>query len=171
MRWPWAQTSNAAINAGLSPSFSFHAGNYNTEVLVTPKSGATSFFSTNQWTPTFGGYVPGSGTIGWDYGTGRVLSLSTFSDNIALGDPNYDRLLGNSFNWATRTTSTPTTPSNPPPGSTTSTPTTPSNPPSSPLPSGETSAPEPSAFAVFALAGLGLWVASRSRREGADSIA
>ncbi len=149
-----AQTSNAALNAGLSPSFSFQAGGYNTEALLTPKSGATSFFATNQWSPTFGGYVPGSGTIGWDYGSGRVLSLSTFSDNTALGDPNYDRLLGNSFNWATGTTSTPITPSNPP---------------SSSPPSGETTAPEPSTLAVFALAGLGVWAASRSRRRGADS--
>ena len=91
-------TANSAINAGLPSTFSFTAGG-TTEQFITAKANATAFFSTNQWTATFGGYGPSDGSDGWNYGAGRVVSLSTFSDNVALSDSNYERMLTNSFGW------------------------------------------------------------------------
>ena len=35
-------------------------------------------------------------TIGWNYGAGRLFSLSTSHSNEALQDINYERLVGNS---------------------------------------------------------------------------
>ena len=43
----------------------------------------------------YGGTPPGDGVIGWNYGSGRVLSLSTLAGQMELGDPNYGRLFGN----------------------------------------------------------------------------
>ncbi len=93
-------TTDREINAGLPSSFSFEATSFNTEVLMVPKAGATGFFATNQWTATFGGAGVGYGSIGWDVGAGRILSLSTYSDNTSLSNADYDRMLGNSFVWA-----------------------------------------------------------------------
>lgn len=147
-----AQTSNPTINAGLSSTFSFTAGGFNTEQFITPKPNATSFFVTNQWTTAFGGlglgyggvYSEGSGAVGWNYGAGRVLSLSTFSDNVALSNATYDRMLTNAFNWATQTTGSPPSPF---------------------PPINEAPVPEPTTLTVFVLAGLGLLIGSRIRRR------
>jgi hypothetical protein len=92
-------TSNPLINAGLPSNFSFTAGDPS-EQFIRAKANATAFFSTNQWTSTFGGYGPSDGADGWTYGAGRVVSLSTFSDNSALSNSTYDRMLTNSFAWA-----------------------------------------------------------------------
>jgi hypothetical protein len=94
-------TSNSAINAGLPSTFSFPAGGTSTETEITPKAGATAFFTTNQWTATFGGVGVGYGSVGWNYRGGRVVSLSTYSDNVALGNATYDQMLTNSFNYVT----------------------------------------------------------------------
>jgi hypothetical protein len=136
-----SQTSDPIINAGLRPTFSFPASGIS-EQFITPKAGATSFFATNQWTATFGGYGPGAGSVGWNLGGGRVLSLSTFSDNVALSSPAYDRMLANSLSWAAQLSAGIYSP---------------------PVPT--LGVPEPTGAAVFALAGLGLWIASFARRK------
>jgi hypothetical protein len=100
-----SQTNDPILNAALPKSFGVPANandTYYTESYFKVQPGATSFFSTNQWTETFGGYGVGSAVAGWSFGQGRVLSLSTFSDNTALGDRNYEQLLGNSVNWVTQ---------------------------------------------------------------------
>jgi hypothetical protein len=128
-------TSNSTMNAGLPGIFSFTAGGgVPTEQLVTAKPGATAFFTTNQWTTTFEG-VP-YGVVGWNYGSGHVLSLSTFSDSVALSNATYDQMLTNAFNWVTQTS-----------------------------PTGEVPAPEPTSLTVFAAASVGLLIASRMRQR------
>ncbi len=94
-------TTNSVINASLPSTFSFTASGYTTETEIAPKTGATAFFATNQWTTTFGGEGVGYGTVGWNYFGGRVVSLSTFSDNTELGNASYDQMLTNSFNYVT----------------------------------------------------------------------
>ena len=42
-----------------------------------------------------GGAASGAGLIGWDYGSGKVLSFSTMAGTTELGDPNYAQLFGN----------------------------------------------------------------------------
>jgi hypothetical protein len=121
------------MNAGLPATFSFTAGGGDTEHMLTPKPGATGFFATNQWTATFGGEGVGYGIVGWNYGSGRVLSLSTFSDSVALSNATYDQMLANSFNWVTQTP-----------------------------PTAEVPAPEPTGLTVFTAAGVGILIASRS---------
>jgi hypothetical protein len=134
-------TSDSTMNAGLASSFSFTASGYNTEQFISPKQNATAFFATNQWTATFGGEGVGYGSVGWDYGAGRILSLSTFSDNVALSNATYDQMLANSFKWSEEG-SGGTALSNP-----------------------GVSAPEPTSLAVFVAAGLVLLVSSRTRRR------
>ncbi|MFI5454903.1 MAG: PEP-CTERM sorting domain-containing protein [Isosphaerales bacterium] len=135
-------TSDPVINAHLPASFSFTATGYYTESYILPRTNATAFFSTNQWTSVVGSsfagnFGAGAGAAGWNYGAGRVLSLSTFSDNVELGDPNYDRLLANAVNWATQSSGW-----SPPP----------------------VPAPEPSSIAVFLAAALGFFAIARKRR-------
>jgi hypothetical protein len=129
-------TSNPTMNAGLPGIFSFTASGYDTEHLLTVKPGATAFFATNQWTSTFGGEGVGYGIVGWNFGSGRVLSLSTFSDSVALGNATYDQMLTNSFNWVTQTS-----------------------------PTGEVPAPEPTSLTIFAVASVGLLIASRFQQR------
>jgi len=136
-------TSNPVINAQLPAAFSFTATGYYTETYILPRPNATAFFSTNQWTSgppsSFEGNLgAGAGAAGWNFGAGRVLSLSTFSDNVELGDPNYDRLLTNAVNWATQSSGW-----SPPP----------------------VPAPEPSSVAVFFAAALGFFVMARKQRS------
>jgi len=98
-----ALTNDPVINANLPSSFTFPAGNGSgsyTESYYLPKPGATTFFSTNQWTSTFGGYGPAYGVVGWNYGLGRVISFSTALDNTSLANPNFDQLVGNAVAWA-----------------------------------------------------------------------
>jgi type 1 glutamine amidotransferase len=133
-------TSNSTINAGLPSTFSFPAAGYSTEALLTPKLSTTGFFATNQWTATFGGEGVGYGSGGGGYGAGRILSLSTFSDNLALSNAAYDQMLVNALNWAGQTSG------------------------GTPVPYPDYAAPEPTSLLVFLAAGLGLLIASRIRR-------
>lgn len=118
---------------------------YDTETFYTPKPGTTAFFDTNQWSATFGGEGVGAGVVGWDFGSGRVLSLSMFSANSLLTDPNYDRLVGNSVRWSAH---------EPAAGPISTTPPDP----------GSTNVPEPGSLLVLGAAGVA-FVASRSRRR------
>jgi type 1 glutamine amidotransferase len=136
-----SQAADPVIGANLPSTFGIPAKGYYTETYLIPKAGATAFYTTNQWSSTVpqgtGFYMPisGAGVAGWNLGMGRVVNLSTFSDNTSLADPNYDRLLSNSVNWATRTADGSTQPFPPP------------SPPA---------VPEPTSLAVFCAAAAGL---------------
>ena len=85
--------TNSVLNKDLPPSFTFIAdSNGGTETYFQPKSGATAYYGSN-----FGGTPPGDsdGVIGWNYGSGRVLSLSTLAGQNELADPNYGTLFSN----------------------------------------------------------------------------
>jgi hypothetical protein len=45
--------------------------------------------------------------IGWNYGSGRVLSLSTLAGQTELGDPNYGSLFSNAVYFVDGTTAVP----------------------------------------------------------------
>jgi hypothetical protein len=88
-------TPNAVLNSGLPSSFTFNADNNGgTETYFQPKTGATVFYGSS-----FGGAPPGDGVIGWNYGSGHVLSLSTLAGQTELGDQNYGRLFSNGVSW------------------------------------------------------------------------
>jgi hypothetical protein len=152
-----ALTSDAVMNTGLPSTFSFSASGSNTETYLVPKpyasavTGITSFYSTNQWNDipgsNFRGNLgAGSGLIGGTFGNGRVVNISTWSDNTALSDSNYDKLVSNAVNWAAQTT--PGIPHSIPP-------------PAPPIPG---SIPEPTSLAIFIATAVGLLARSRSRR-------
>jgi hypothetical protein len=82
------------------------------------------------------------GVVGWNFGSGRVLSLSMFSDSGLLADPNYDRLVGNSVRWATDTTA--------------------------PRDPGSTNVPEPGSLLVLAAAGVAFAATARTRRRACE---
>ena len=85
------------INAGLPAQFTFPVDSYaGTETLLLPKPGATSFYTTNQFAASPGA----SGVIGWEYGAGRVVNISTTCGPNQVGDPNFAKLLGNLMTWA-----------------------------------------------------------------------
>ena len=97
-----ALTTDPVMNAKLPNSFTFPAASgptISTESLYYAKSGATAFFATDQWTSAYGG-KPGYGAVGWNYGQGRVLSISTALDNTSLTNSNFAQLVDNAVNWA-----------------------------------------------------------------------
>ena len=150
-----AQSNDPVINAGLPSTFSFSTtkGSDSETYIILDKansaiSGATAFYSTNQWTnipgSSFQGLLgAGAGLVGGSFGLGRVINMSTSSDNTSLADPNYDRLLTNSVNWVT--------------GSTGDLP--------QPFPPVSSPVPEPTTLAVFASAAIGLALRTRLGRN------
>ena len=90
-------TPNPIVNKGLPGSFSFNLGSISgTETVFTPRKGALTFYSSSN-----GGGVPGSGgLVGWNFGSGRVISFSTLVGNTELADDNYSQLFVNSVEWA-----------------------------------------------------------------------
>ena len=56
------------------------------------KAGATVFYGSSN--------TGHDGVIGWNYGSGRVISFSTLITDIELGNPNYERLFVNATEWA-----------------------------------------------------------------------
>ena len=150
-----AATNDPTMNHALAGTFTFPAQPNGTEASATeayllPVKNATVFYTTNQWqgtNPSGWSYMPqgtGVGAAGWLLGAGRVVSLSTFSDNTELGDPNYQQMLNNSVSWATSSL-----PSIPPP-----------TPPIDAPP-----VPEPPGLIVFAVAAVGFAITSRARRQ------
>ncbi len=107
------QTSNPIIDAHLPQNFTFSAnnnGNSNlTEEYYEPNPNAKSFFTTNQWSPTFGNAAPSSGAVGWTYGLGNVFSISSPIDTTTLGNLNFAQLVSNAVNWTTQNQSGPPT--------------------------------------------------------------
>ena len=109
-----AQSNDPVVTAGLPSSISFPTSTkaYSSETYLIPTksnsaiSDATAFYSTNQWNnipgSSFQGlFGTGAGIVGGSFGLGRVMNMSTASDNTSLGNPNYDQLLTNSVNWVT----------------------------------------------------------------------
>jgi hypothetical protein len=142
-------TTDPVINKGLPASITFQAQNQSgdpTEAYYQPKPGASGFFSTSQWTSTFGGYAPSYGAIGWGYGQGRVFSFSTTLDNTSLSNPDFARLVSNAVDWASQ--QNPDAPG--------------------PAPGPPTPAPEPATFVTWGVVVLALLSASRIRRNRAD---
>jgi hypothetical protein len=83
-------TPNAVLNSGLPSSFTFNADDVGgTETYFQPRTGATVYYGSSY----------GDGVIGWNYGSGRVLSLSTLAGQTELANPNYGRLFSNGVFW------------------------------------------------------------------------
>lgn len=86
-------TPDALLNAGLPDQFTFAAHAISgSESQIQVKPGATVFYGSS--------FVDGEGVIGWHYGAGRVLSLSTLAGYESLADANYARLISNAADWA-----------------------------------------------------------------------
>jgi PEP-CTERM motif len=96
-------TANSVLNNGLPSSFTFNADNIGgTETYFQPKAGATVYYGSS-----YGGSPPGDGVIGWDYGSGQVLSLSTLAGTTELADPNYGTLFSNAVSFVESPTVVP----------------------------------------------------------------
>jgi hypothetical protein len=145
-------TNDLVMNANLPNSFTFQATSTSgspTEHFYVPKAGATAFFTTNQWTSAFGG-EPAYGVVGWNYGQGRVVSISTALDNTSLTDPNFAQLVDNAVNWARQDSfRLPIIGPNPPIGS--------------------APAPEPAALVAWGAGILGMVAVSYVRRKRAKA--
>lgn len=84
---------DSILNAGLPSNFQFTLSNIlGTETEMTPKNGATVFYTTSQ--------TGEAGLVGWQTGAGRVLNFSTLIGSTEMNDPNYARLVSNALNWA-----------------------------------------------------------------------
>jgi PEP-CTERM motif len=87
-------TANSVLNSGLPSSFTFPAYNLGgTETYFQPKTGATVYYGSDFEISV--GTPLGDGMIGWSYGSGQVLSLSTLAGQNELADPNYGTLFSN----------------------------------------------------------------------------
>jgi len=82
-----------ALNAGLGASFTMSLENIGgtRTCFTTARTGASSFYTMD------GGYI---GLAGWDVGSGHVLSFATTNGQAQLDDPDFQRLLSNSMDWA-----------------------------------------------------------------------
>jgi hypothetical protein len=153
-------TSNPVINAGLPSSLTFQtASGSTTEAYYLPKQGATTFFSTNQWTNTFGGEGTAYGVVGWSYGQGRVISFSTALDSTSLANIKVDQLVNNAVNWAGDVNSTgninpPIFGGNPPIGGSGGS-------------GGSGSIPEPATALAWSAGLFAIFVSAQSRRRAA----
>ncbi|MBI3681035.1 MAG: hypothetical protein HY235_11640 [Acidobacteria bacterium] len=85
--------SNPVLNAGLGASFTMPLESIpgTRTHFTTLRFGATSFYTMD------GGYI---GLAGWPTGSGRVLSFATTNGQAQLDDPDFQRLLSNSMDWA-----------------------------------------------------------------------
>lgn len=85
-------TSDPVLGAGLPESFSF-PNHYlgGTETFVTPKAGATEFYSSHHGD---------AGVVGWDYSAGRVLQISVVAGPASFEDDHFRQLMANAMTWA-----------------------------------------------------------------------
>jgi hypothetical protein len=82
------------LNAGVASAFTFSADDFTgTEQNIWAKSGANTFYDSDNWD---------AGVVGWDYGTGRTISFSTCIGLMELSDANYSRLLSNALTWSAK---------------------------------------------------------------------
>jgi len=87
-------TADPILDDGVDTSFTFQADSIGgTESDFAPKDGATVYFQS-------AGAENGAGVIGWGYGSGLVISLSTLIGPNELADVNYSQLLSNALTWA-----------------------------------------------------------------------
>ena len=85
-------TSDPILGRGIPSSFTFDAeGIQGHETRFVAKPGATVYYGSD--------YAGGEGVIGWDYGAGRVLSVSTLAGLASLADADYSLLIGNAASW------------------------------------------------------------------------
>ncbi|MCL4211317.1 MAG: hypothetical protein HRU76_08095 [Phycisphaeraceae bacterium] len=85
-------TPDPILNAGLPVNMLFNLGSISgTETVVTPKGGATVFYTSSQTSE--------AGLVGWQAGAGRVLNFSTLIGSTEMNDPTYARLVSNALNW------------------------------------------------------------------------
>jgi Trehalose utilisation len=148
-------TSDPVMNANLPNSFTFQATSTSgspTEQYYVPKAGATAFFTTNQWTSSFGLEGTAYGVIGWNYGQGRVISFSTALDSTSLANTNFAQLVDNAVNWAAEGGFNVQMGPDPPIGHT-----------------GLNSAPEPAALVAWGAGILGMAAVSYVRRKRASA--
>ena len=88
-------TSDPVMTAGVSANIPLNLTSFaGTEVELVAKPGATTFFTTNSWSPE------PVGLAGWDYGSGRAVSFSTVNGNAQFDSPDFARLFGNAMKWA-----------------------------------------------------------------------
>lgn len=84
-------TADATLNQGLPTMLTFTADSFSgTETDYAPKAGATVYYDSSNLD---------AGVIGWDYGMGRAMSISTLIGTNQLNDANYSQLLSNSMDW------------------------------------------------------------------------
>jgi hypothetical protein len=88
-------TADPVLNSrGMPSSFTFTADNFaGVESFFSAKSTATVYYSSS-------GGANGAGLVGWSYGGGRVMQISTTAGSSSLGDANFALLFQNTVKWA-----------------------------------------------------------------------
>jgi hypothetical protein len=85
-------TPDPIMDAGMPASITFVPDDFSgTESRLAPRPGATEFYSSD-------GY--GSGIVGWPFGNGRTVNISTCVGQLQLGNANFARLFSNALTWA-----------------------------------------------------------------------
>ncbi len=89
-------TADPILTAGLPDNFTFPLSNlfFDTDLRLVAKNGGTVFYTSSA--------AAGAGVVGWNVGAGRVVSFSTHVTDIELNNFNYQQLLGNTVEWATK---------------------------------------------------------------------
>jgi hypothetical protein len=87
-------TPDPVLTAGVPSEFTFLVTSFaGTETFLEPRPSARVFFD------SLGHAANVGGVIGWDFGEGRVINLSTTTGANELTDPNFRRLFSNVFDW------------------------------------------------------------------------
>lgn len=90
-------TPDPVINQGLPSTFAFPADNFSgTEKVFTALGGATTFYTSSN--------TGQAGLLGWNSGTGRVISFSSIIGNGQMNDPNFIKLFINAVAWSAQQT-------------------------------------------------------------------
>jgi hypothetical protein len=115
MVWPWLPdytapltlrqtTADAVLTTGIPQSFSFlindmiYGGDRGSEACLVAQPVATVFYVSEGSSCRLEPMT--SGLVGWRFGQGHVLQLSTLLDPIELADETYGRLFANAVTWA-----------------------------------------------------------------------
>ncbi|MBI5375464.1 MAG: Ig-like domain-containing protein [Candidatus Schekmanbacteria bacterium] len=85
--------SDPILNNGLPSSFTFSMNSISgSESNLAAKSGATEYYYSSN--------SGAAGVVGWDYGSGRVISFSTLLSDVELSNSDYSTLFVNAVEWA-----------------------------------------------------------------------